>query len=405
MPVSVDWGSQVITVPQDYLTFVSGTTYQLNVNTLRLTLKDLEDDLTGGMPYLDTHRHIAPITLSGTTYSRFIEIINDYTITFEDGFYQVNLSGANNNIVDVLNRNSVSVVANNSSGLISSDQLEYSSFQNRITIDTVNGVSGTTFPIGTVGTPVNNISDALLIAQGVGITQLFFKNSYTIASGIDLTNYELVGEAPSRTTLTFESGSITTNVEIINSSVEGYLGNIAGLTNCHLLNITETSDATGVEMNIYDCVFDGNFTLSSGLSGDVQIFNCKSGVAGSSVPIFDVNSSSVNFFVRDYTGGIEIRNITNGNIASLDFLSGQVLFASTCTTGTVVVRGLCKIVNNASGNPNFTLSNEVTVTATDVENIAAAVWDKLVASHIDSGTFGEKVGRKLLTTGKFIALK
>jgi hypothetical protein len=117
MPVTIDWGSKVINVPQSYLTFISGTVYQLNIDTFRISLKDLEDDFQG-MPYPDTHRHTAPVTLSGTTYSRFVEIINGYTITFENGAYQVNLLGANSNIVDVLNRNSVSVVANNSSGLI-----------------------------------------------------------------------------------------------------------------------------------------------------------------------------------------------------------------------------------------------------------------------------------------------
>jgi hypothetical protein len=117
MAVTIDWGAQIINVPQDYLTLISGTVYELDIDNLRISLKDLEDDFEG-MPYPDTHRHTAPVTLSGTTYSRFVEIINGYTITFEDGFYQVNLLGANSNIVDVLNRNSVSVVANNSSGLI-----------------------------------------------------------------------------------------------------------------------------------------------------------------------------------------------------------------------------------------------------------------------------------------------
>jgi hypothetical protein len=121
MAISIDWGTKIINVPQSFLTLVSGTTYTMNVNSFREALKGLEDDFEG-MSYPDTHRHVSPITLSGVTYARFVEIINGYTITFEDGLYQVNLSGANNNIVDVLNRNSVSVVANNSSGLILSDQ-------------------------------------------------------------------------------------------------------------------------------------------------------------------------------------------------------------------------------------------------------------------------------------------
>jgi len=42
-------------------------------------------------------------------------------VTFEDGSYAVNLVGANSNISDITNLNSVSVRAANSAGLIDSD--------------------------------------------------------------------------------------------------------------------------------------------------------------------------------------------------------------------------------------------------------------------------------------------
>jgi hypothetical protein len=404
MAISIDWGTKVILIPKSYLTFISGTTYQLNSDTLRLDLKDLEDDLLGGMPYLDTHRHISPVTLSGTTYSRFIEIINGYTITFEDGLYQVNISGANTNFVDVLNRNSVSVVANNSSGLISSDQLEYSSFHNRVTIDTVRGVSGVVFPIGTVRTPSNNIPDALLIAQEIGVSQLFFKNNHTIQSAIDVSGYELVGDSPEKVVLDFESGSTTLGTEIFDCQISGYLGSIASITGCHILNVVSTSNATDVELNLYNSIIDGTITLSSGLTGEFQVFNCKSG-AGQTVPGIDFNGSSIDLVVRDFTGGLELKNMTSGNTGSVDMHSGQLVVNANCTDATLTVRGLCKVTNNASGNVSFTLNDESTVTATEIESIAAAVWDKLVSGHITDGSFGHHVGKKILTTGKFVALK
>jgi hypothetical protein len=58
------------------------------------------------------------VVLGGVTYSRFIEFINGYTITFEDDQYAVNLVGSNNNISDVTNVNQVSVRSQNSAGLI-----------------------------------------------------------------------------------------------------------------------------------------------------------------------------------------------------------------------------------------------------------------------------------------------
>lgn len=117
MAISVNWFTGVITVPQADLTLISGTTYELDLDTFRLALKDLEDD-EAGMPWPKTHNHNTQVTLSGITFARQIEILFPYTVEFEDGVYGVNLVGANSNIPDVLVRNSVSVNSQNSAGLI-----------------------------------------------------------------------------------------------------------------------------------------------------------------------------------------------------------------------------------------------------------------------------------------------
>jgi hypothetical protein len=117
--ISVDWGTRVITVPQSFLTLVSGSLYELDVNAFRLALKDLEDN-ADGMAFPDTHQHNTEFVLSGVTYARSVEIINGYTVTFEDvgPQYTVRCVGANHNIADVLNFNGVGLVVGNSAGLV-----------------------------------------------------------------------------------------------------------------------------------------------------------------------------------------------------------------------------------------------------------------------------------------------
>lgn len=119
MAVSIHWGTRVITIPQADLTYVSAGLYQLDVNALRLALKDIEDSETG-MPFPDTHRHNSPVVLSGVTYARTFEIINGYTITFQDVGtpYTVICVGANHNVADVKNVNQVSLIIGNAAGLI-----------------------------------------------------------------------------------------------------------------------------------------------------------------------------------------------------------------------------------------------------------------------------------------------
>jgi hypothetical protein len=96
---------------------VSPEVRQLDLDAFRLTLRQLEStDL--GVPFPDTHRHNTEYTISGFTYARAVEIINGYTVEFEDGFYGVAATGANANVLDVKVANSVSFNSQNSGGLI-----------------------------------------------------------------------------------------------------------------------------------------------------------------------------------------------------------------------------------------------------------------------------------------------
>ena len=117
MSINIEWGAKIINIPQDYLASLGEGVYELDLDTFRLDLKNLEDN-EAGMPFPDTHRHNTAVTLSGMTLARVIEIINGYTVTFEDGQYAVSAVGANSNIADVMNLNQVSLRTANAAGLI-----------------------------------------------------------------------------------------------------------------------------------------------------------------------------------------------------------------------------------------------------------------------------------------------
>lgn len=117
MPVSINALTKVISVTQSFLTPVTATLFSLDLNAFRLALKDLEDS-ADGMAMPDTHRHSTQTVLSGVTYARTVEIINGYTVEFEDGQYVVQCLGANHNLADVKTLNQVSLVVGNSAGLI-----------------------------------------------------------------------------------------------------------------------------------------------------------------------------------------------------------------------------------------------------------------------------------------------
>lgn len=118
--ITIDWGTLEINVPQSYLTFVSGVDYTLDTDQFRLDLKALEASVDG-MPFPDAHEHTATKVLGGTAYAQFEEIINGYTVNFEDTGtpYRVTMLGSNNNVQDVTNLvANVSTASQNSAGLV-----------------------------------------------------------------------------------------------------------------------------------------------------------------------------------------------------------------------------------------------------------------------------------------------
>jgi hypothetical protein len=117
MAISINYLTKNIFIPKTYLSSLGGNLYQLDVNQLRIDLKDIEDS-QAGIVFDDTHRHNTEVTLAGVTYSRSVEIINGYTVTFEDGQYTVICVGANHNLADVKTVNSVSLIIGNAAGLI-----------------------------------------------------------------------------------------------------------------------------------------------------------------------------------------------------------------------------------------------------------------------------------------------
>jgi hypothetical protein len=120
MAISIDWATKVITVPKADTTLVSAGPPEirsLDVNQFRKDLNALQAG-EEGMWADTTHNHSPPVSVGGITLGRVVEIINGYTITFENGAYAVNLTGANNNVSDVVNLNSVSIRSANSAGLI-----------------------------------------------------------------------------------------------------------------------------------------------------------------------------------------------------------------------------------------------------------------------------------------------
>jgi hypothetical protein len=345
MAISIDWGTKEIFVPKIDTDLVQSSPVeirQLNLNQFRLSLKDLEDNFDG-MPYQRTHKHNTEVGLGGIIYARVIEMINGYTVTFENGAYAVNLIGANSNVGDVTNLNQVSVRSANAAGLISNAAIEYSSFNGGVTVDGINGVNGTVFPIGTPRVPVKTIQDAVLIAQFRGFSTLFIKGDLVLDTGDNVADYEIIGSATNKTFIQIADGAFVSGIEIKDATVEGIFDGKASFKQCVLLDISF------VEAEMSECTLRGTITLDG--IGNTIIEDCRDGLLLTSTsPTINFNGSGHNLAVRDYHGDLNIRNKTELGSVEINMNSGgRVTLEPTVTAGSLRLTGTLHLINNSTG--------------------------------------------------------
>lgn len=343
MAISIDWATRVINVPRADLTLVQSNPVEvreLNLNQFRLALKDLEDD-SEGMPFPNTHSHNGEVLLGGIVYARVIEIINNYTVTFEDGQYAVNLIGANSNVGDVVNVNQVSVRTANSAGLISNQAIEYASYNGGVTIDAAAGVSGTAFPIGTPQSPVNNIGDAVFIANFRGFSTIYVVGDLNLVTGDVLGGYELVGGGRNKTLVTIDPGASVPDIRLSLLTVQGEFDGKASFNKCTILDITS------VEADISECILSGDITLIG--NGSTIIEDSRDGLLlTGEYPTIDFNSTGHSLGVRDYHGDIEFKNKSgNGNVEVNISTGGKVVLDSTVSGGNLKFTGAMQLVDNS----------------------------------------------------------
>ena len=352
MAVTIDWATKIISVPKDFTDLVQTTPQeirQMSLNTFRLALKDLEDDAEG-MTFLDTHSHNTEVLLGGIVYARVVEIINDYTITFEDGQYAVNLFGANSNVGDKVNVNQVSVRTANSAGLISNQAIEYSSFGNAVHINENSGITGAEFPKGTPQAPVNNMGDAKLIADLRGFNTIKVSGNFTFTTGDNLEGFLVFGQNPNKSLLTFQSGALTQDVDLHDATVQGDFDNQATFKNCRLLDINFVQGFAD------RCVLAGTFVLSG--SGETGFYDCFDGYAEENViPVIDCGGSGRNVSVRNYQGDLKLTNKTGSEFVEINGNSGgTITLDSTISNGKIRLTGLLKVQDNSTGTAIIDIS-------------------------------------------------
>ena len=359
MPTTVDWLNRIIYPDRADMIQVQVTPipiYQLNIDDFRLELTFLLGDVPG-MPFIDTHIYNPPVTVSGVTLARVMEIINSYTVTFlPDSAWAVDIVGGNSNISDRTNPNNVSVRSANSAGLQDAESLQQTAFGGQVAIDIINGVPGTTFPRGTRSTPVSNLADAHIIAEERGLGEFLIVNSMTLATETVADGYTFTADNLSVTTVTIDPSVDITNAIFTDITVQGTLDGNNIFRSCHML------DCEYVSGSLYNCGLEGTITLGGG--GQASLIDCHSEFAGGGVgqlATLDMGGMA-SLVVRGYSGGLALENYAGGGAVSIDMNSGRVIVMPDVTAGDIYIRGVSSVEDLSTGTATVydqTINNSI----------------------------------------------
>jgi hypothetical protein len=408
MGISIDWESGVIFVPKDYTTLVQSSPTEirdLDTNLFRLDLKALESSIDG-MPFPKTHEHFPPTSVGGIELAMVVSITDDYTVTFENGPWAVNLKGSNNNILDRTNKNQVSVNPSNSAGLVTSSAIEYGEYGDKVTVDvnnvTGNASSGSVYPHGTLRNPVDNFLDATLIARSKGFSSIKIISDCSLDATADFNFFTIEGLSHIQTQLNIEASADVLGVTIKNVDLSGTLDGESEIHNCVLRNINYFNG------HIHNCSLGGTIKLGG---NSVSFIDDCSRLNGDILPIIDFNNESNDLTMPNYSGVVELKNMTNSNAEALIGLNMGIvkLNSSNVTNGRVHISGIGDLVDENNNEIKTGTWNGVEIinqtTSYFFNDIPNRIWDEQISDHLAEGSFGHYIKKKLLSLVNFIGLK
>jgi hypothetical protein len=338
---------------------VAAPSTEVTVQDLVDTLRNIESDIDNGMQYDHLVNAAGKQELGGGVLVGITATLQNALVSFEarsgPTWERCFITGGNLVAVDDVGAfftvpfqetAYVSIVYQGSSSptLQEIEAIRHSSFEGRVHIDTVNGASGTDYPLGTLQYPINNLADAITVATNNGLQELRILDDFTSVTGDILSGYTVTGRGREYVTLTLGPGTTTSDTAFRDMTVQGTQSGETHYYDCEILDLND------VHCLFENCRLAGTL-LMHGFAGDTTYLNnCHGGVHGTGTPIIDHNDGPVNMIFIRWAGDIKFTNITSASAdIVLDIISGKVELDATCTAGNFTIRGNSKFTDNSTG--------------------------------------------------------
>jgi hypothetical protein len=279
-------------------------------------------------------------TVPGQFAPRYFFLINGWQILVNNGeevTIGVNLYTDNDIPIYIVENNSA-VIDRNSDAVVVDRGIEQSSdYQGKIILNTLVGVSGTNYPIGTYALPVNNIEDAIVISNQTGIKDVYLFGGLTISTNIQDLN---IFGSNTRDEI------ILNSVELIDVSITQCLlhGTYSGFINVNSTILKELSGLSGIFKN---CGISEDLYFSE--NSDVSVIDSHTLLTSNiNTPTLYLNNS-VRLSMNRYSGSLKLENCLSDSEIYIDYVAGSCIIENTCTDGIITLRGIGQLQDNSNG--------------------------------------------------------
>lgn len=208
----------------------------------------------------------------------------------------------------------------------------------RIFIDKANGTAGTAYPIGTTTAPVNNYTDAALINAARGFAGRYLLKGAEVLSADDISGNDFLGTSLPNDSLAL-GGSTVAGTHFERLVVSGIGAGVFTGRDCIL------SGVSGFNGFLFGGAISGSLTLAA---GEAHIVNAHAAAVAGSFVTIDVNGASTDIFMPGWEGDVHIVNHSNAGASTvINNRAGTITLEATCTSGSVLVNGIGRLVDNS----------------------------------------------------------
>jgi hypothetical protein len=265
--------------------------------------------------------------------------------------------------------------------------LEAIEFGDKVIIDMVLGEAGTDYPLGTRAHPVNNLADAITIADRQFIRVFNLHSDLLVDQNME--NYRIEGVNGGEI-LSFMGvdvrGTYLYNLIIAGSIISD--GQIRA-ENCQI-----APDTYGLSGAFKTCGILGDITI---VNPDVSaMINCFTAKMHPSLPDPTIFMGGVddtytgNWSFVNFSNGVKLANLNNaGSFIDFNSTGGNIEILPSCIDGTIRITGVSENTLDDNSNGTTVLTDTLSASAVQLNTVLTTIdYDGKVVVDIDNGFIG-----------------